>query len=119
MSIRAARKSDLTAIATLSAAAFYDDKLFGGSTLPAREQDYADYEAFFARRMRENWCDHHRVWWVATVQENGTEVVVGVAEWELLGSAGEEYKLGRLDPRMCLFFICNPGDTPSSSNAIC
>ncbi|KAF2266266.1 acyl-CoA N-acyltransferase [Lojkania enalia] len=99
MTIRPARWADLPVVAKLCAAAFYEDELFGPLMHPQRADYYEDYECFFTRRMRENWWDWTHVWWVATVQENGEEVVVGVAEWELMGSVADKHKLASLDPR--------------------
>jgi hypothetical protein len=99
MSIRPARRSDLTAIAKLCADAFYDDELFGALMHPYREQFLGDYEAYFTRRMRQHWWDYSHIWFVATVLKQGEEVIVGVAEWEFMGDVGKKLRLQPWDPR--------------------
>ncbi|ORY11431.1 acyl-CoA N-acyltransferase [Clohesyomyces aquaticus] len=102
MPIRPARWSDLPALATMCAAAFYEDELFGTLMHPQRDKYRADYEAYWTRRMRESWWEWTHIWWVAIVQEDGKEVVAGIAEWEFKGTLGDPLRLKAWDPRRAI-----------------
>ncbi|KAF2843014.1 hypothetical protein M501DRAFT_985169 [Patellaria atrata CBS 101060] len=98
MPIRLARASDLPAISACCAAGFANDELFSNLIHPRRQQYPADYVAFWHRRNRENWWDWAHTYIVATEQdENGNEIIVGVAEWEKQGPNATG--LWRWDPR--------------------
>ncbi|KAH7131893.1 acyl-CoA N-acyltransferase [Dendryphion nanum] len=99
MPIRRATSDDLPAIAELCVAAFYDDELYGDLMHPLREKFPSDFEAFWIRRIRESWYDWNHVWCVATTQEQGKEVVVGAADWDMMGTVGDKYRLNNWDPR--------------------
>ncbi|KAF2181603.1 acyl-CoA N-acyltransferase [Zopfia rhizophila CBS 207.26] len=95
MTVRPACYSDMPAMAAVAARAFHDDELFGTLMHPFRAQYPDDYEAFFLRRMRENWWDWSHVWWVATIDDE----VVGIAEWEMKGRVKKRIDLAAWDLR--------------------
>jgi hypothetical protein len=60
MAIRKARKSDLQAMAEISAAVFMDEELFGDLMHPHRKEYPEDFILFFKRKFLSHWYDSNR-----------------------------------------------------------
>jgi hypothetical protein len=94
--LRAATSSDLSSIATVWTAAFFDDEIIGEIMHPYRK-DYPDHVYWFLLRgIRERYWDWRHQFLVVTDDEK----VVGAADWRRLGKGGEAKELGKADPRM-------------------
>ena len=96
--LRPARLSDLSAIATVWTAAFFDDEIIGELMHPHRDEYPDDVYWFLLRGIRERFWDWRHRFMVVT--DDGK--VVGAADWRRLGRGGEKMELGRGDPRMFL-----------------
>lgn len=105
MSIRPAKRSDIPALCRICALAFYNDELFGDMMHPHRNEFPDDFEQYFVQKFFLSWWDFTHVLWVSTVEDEGREVVVGFAEWELKGNVGRNMKAGRWDLRKWVLFI--------------
>ncbi|KAI4636863.1 hypothetical protein J4E93_010879 [Alternaria ventricosa] len=93
--LRAAKFSDLASIATVWAAAFFDDEIIGELMHPHRKEYPDDVYWFLLRGIRQRFWDwRHRF---IVVIDDGK--VVGAADWRRLGRGGEKLELGRTDPR--------------------
>jgi hypothetical protein len=103
ITVRFARFSDLQHVARVMGAAFFDDDLFGDIIHPHRAQYPADVELYWLRRAYVNYWNYRWKWLVAvdTDAATGKEVVVGVAQWERMGSGGEALECAVWDPRKC------------------
>jgi len=93
--LRPARLSDLSAIATVWTAAFFDDEIIGVIMHPHRKEYPDDVYWFLLRGIRERFWDWRHRFLVVTDDEK----VVGAADWRRLGRGGEGMGLGRTDPR--------------------
>ncbi|KAH6857450.1 acyl-CoA N-acyltransferase [Alternaria rosae] len=93
--LRPARFSDLSSIATVWAAAFFDDEIIGEMMHPHRHEYPDDVYWFLLRGVRERFWDWRHQFIVVT--DDGK--IVGAADWRRLGRGGEEMELGRVDPR--------------------
>ncbi|KAI4690266.1 hypothetical protein J4E81_007418 [Alternaria sp. BMP 2799] len=93
--LRPARLSDLSAIATVWTAAFFDDEIIGELMHPHRDEYPDDVYWFLLRGIRERFWDWRHRFMVVT--DDGK--VVGAADWRRLGRGGEKMELGRGDPR--------------------
>ncbi|KAI4673532.1 uncharacterized protein J4E88_008587 [Alternaria novae-zelandiae] len=92
--LRPARFSDLSSIATVWAAAFFDDEIIGELMHPHRKDYPDDVYWFLLRGIRERFWDWRHRFLVVTDDEK----VVGAADWRRLGKGGEGMGLGRTDP---------------------
>ncbi|CAN9146449.1 unnamed protein product [Alternaria alternata] len=93
--LRAAGILDLSAIATVWTAAFFDDEIIGEIMHPHRKDYPDDVYWFLLRGIRERFWDWRHQFIVVT--DNGK--VVGAADWRRLGKGGESKELSVLDPR--------------------
>ncbi|KAH7072390.1 acyl-CoA N-acyltransferase [Paraphoma chrysanthemicola] len=93
--LRAARLSDLSSIAAVWAAAFFDDEIIGEIMHPHRNEHPDDVYWFLLRGIRERFWDWRHQFMVVT--DGGK--VVGAADWRRLGKGGEARELWRADPR--------------------
>ncbi|KAI4701151.1 hypothetical protein J4E89_010727 [Alternaria sp. Ai002NY15] len=93
--LRAAGFSDLSAIATVWAAAFFDDEIIGELMHPHRDKYPDDIYWFLLRGIRERFWDWRHRFLVVT--DDGE--VVGAADWRRLGKGGQSMELGATDPR--------------------
>ena len=96
MTIRKALRSDLRAMAEVSAAAFMDEELFGELMHPHRKEYPEDFILYFERKFLSHWYDprHHFV--VGLDKVSGR--VVAAAEWERQGASlswGNSLDFGR------------------------
>lgn len=121
VTLRWATPSDLPAIAHTMTRAFYDDDLFGDICHPHRAAHPQDPYLYWLRRAYVNFW--HWNWrWVVAVAPNpnsttttnvsphpstgstnvvrgGSEIVVGVAQWERMGTGGDAMQPAFYDPR--------------------
>jgi hypothetical protein len=99
--IRFARFADLQSIARVMGAAFFDDDLFGDIIHPHRKQYPDDVNLYWLRRAYVNFWNYRWRWLVAVDVDasTGKEVVVGVAQWERMGSGGDALEPPLYDPR--------------------
>ncbi|KAF2035231.1 acyl-CoA N-acyltransferase [Setomelanomma holmii] len=93
--LRAARLSDLSSIANVWAAAFFDDEIIGEIMHPHRREYPDDVYWFLLRGIRERFWDWRHQFIVVT--DGGK--VIGAADWRRLGKGGERIELWRADPR--------------------
>lgn len=109
--LRDARYSELPEIAHVMGRAFWDDNLFGEYIHPHRQQFPNDIDLYFLRRARVNFWDWRFKFLVAVAKnEDGREVIAGIAQWCRLGDGGKHLDLWRIDPRMyntCPNFLFN------------
>jgi hypothetical protein len=99
--LREARYSELPVIAHLVARAFWNDNLFGDLIHPNRDQYPDDHDLYYLRRYRVTFWNYRWKWLVAVETDNteGTEVIVGAAQWVRLGPGGRSMECFVLDPR--------------------
>jgi hypothetical protein len=97
--LRPAQISDLSSIARIWAAAFFDDEIIGQIMHPHRKQYPDDVYWFLLRGIRERFWDWRHQFMVVTVDEGSGERVVGAADWRRLGKGGERTELWWMDPR--------------------
>lgn len=97
--LRAARISDVTAIAQLWYRAFFDDEIIGDIMHPYRREYPEHVYWFLLRGVRERYWDWRHQFMVVTITDDNTEHVVGAADWRRLGEGGANRELLRLDPR--------------------
>ncbi|KAH7064014.1 acyl-CoA N-acyltransferase [Paraphoma chrysanthemicola] len=93
--LRPARLTDLSSIAAVWAAAFFDDEIIGEIMHPHRNEHPDDVYWFLLRGIRERFWDWRHQFMVIT--DGGK--VVGAADWRRLGKGGETRELWRADPR--------------------
>jgi hypothetical protein len=101
VSIRSARYGDLPSIARVMGQAFFDDSLFGDIIHPNRAKYPQDVNLYWLRRAYVDFWNYRWIWLVAVVQDvtSGEDIVVGVAQWERLGSGGNKMECAIYDPR--------------------
>jgi hypothetical protein len=95
LQLRPARLSDLSSIAGVWAAAFFDDEIIGEIMHPHRNKYPDDVCSFLLRGIRERFWDWRHQFMVVT---NGGKVV-GAADWRRLGKGGAKRELWKADPR--------------------
>jgi hypothetical protein len=93
--LRPATLSDLSSIAGVWAAAFFDDEIIGEIMHPHRNKYPDDVYWFLLRGIRERFWDWRHQFMVVT---NGGKVV-GAADWRRLGKGGAKRELWKADPR--------------------
>ena len=98
--IRQATYADLHPAATLLAAAFHDEELFGTLIHPYREAYPEDFILFFERDLRVQYFDPSYVILVAVDEESGR--VVGLGKWERQGEGAKLRAYPPMDPRMLI-----------------
>ena len=99
--VRFARFADLQSIARVMGDAFFDVDLFGDIIHPHRKQYPKDVELYWLRRAYVNFWNYRWRWLVAVDADaaTGKEVVVGVAQWERMGTGGDALECAVYDPR--------------------
>lgn len=98
--LRDARYSELPEIAHVMARAFWHDNLFGDLIHPHREAHPDDTDLYWLRRSRVNfWNWRWRFLVAVSRDQEGREVIAGIAQWARLGDGGRKMDLYRLDPR--------------------
>jgi hypothetical protein len=97
--LRAARITDLTSIALIWSSAFFDDEIIGQIMHPHRAHYPDDVYYFLLRGIRERFFDWRHHFILATANSEGSEKIVGAADWRRLGKGGEKMELFRVDPR--------------------
>ena len=98
--LRDARYSELPEIAHVMARAFWHDNLFGDLIHPHREAYPDDMDLYWLRRSRVSfWNWRWRFLVAVSKNEEGKEVIAGVAQWARLGDGGRNMDLYTLDPR--------------------
>lgn len=101
--LRDARYSELPEIANVMAQAFWDDNLFGDLIHPNRAQYPKDMDLYWLTRSRVYFWNWRFKFLVAvTKNEDGKEVIAGIAQWMRLGDGGKKMELQTLDPRKSL-----------------
>ncbi|KAL2204594.1 acyl-CoA N-acyltransferase [Sarocladium strictum] len=101
--LRDARYSELPEIAHVMARAFWHDNLFGDLIHPHREAYPNDMDLYWLRRSRVSfWNWRWRFLVAVSKNEEGKEVIAGVAQWARLGNGGRDMDLYTLDPRNLL-----------------
>lgn len=104
--LRDARFSELPEIAHVMAQAFWNDNLFGDLIHPHRDQYPGDMDLYWLRRSRVNFWDWRWKWLVAVAKDDdGKEVIAGIAQWARLGDGGRNMDLWALDPRTFLHIL--------------
>lgn len=102
--LRDAYYSELPEIANVMSKAFWGDNLFGDLIHPHRNKYPDDVDLYWLRRARVNFWDYRWKWLVAVAKDqNGKEVVAGIAQWARLGEGGKRFDLKFYDPRE---FLC-------------
>jgi hypothetical protein len=96
--LRTAQITDLTFIARVWTAAFFDDEIIGQIMHPHRNQYPDDVYWFLLRGIRERFWDWRHQFIVVTANDGN---VVGAADWRRLGKGGERMELWKADPREC------------------
>ena len=101
MPIRKAQFSEHNTIATICAAAFFEEDLFGRVMHPHRHQYPTDVTLFWHAFIRDQWIDWRNRPFVALKRDEktGEEEVVGIAVWQRQGEGGKRMELSRFDPR--------------------
>lgn len=98
--LREARYSELPEIANVMAQAFWNDNLFGDLIHPHRAQHPDDMDLYWLRRSRVTFWNWRWKFLVAVSKDDeGKEVIAGIAQWGRLGNGGKEMDLWTLDPR--------------------
>ncbi|KAF5646538.1 hypothetical protein F25303_5349 [Fusarium sp. NRRL 25303] len=101
--LRDAYYSELPEIANVMSKAFWGDNLFGDLIHPHRNEYPEDVDLYWLRRARVNFWDYRWKWLVAVAKDqNGKEVVAGIAQWARLGEGGKRFDLKFYDPRNLL-----------------
>jgi len=108
--LRQARGTDLTSIARVWTAAFFDDEVIGEVMHPKRKQYPDDVYWFLLRGIREHFWNWRHQFLVVTAeipdeQGNAKEAIVGAADWRRLGTGGLTRELVWADPSM-LSSVC-------------
>ena len=85
MTIRKAARSDLRAMAEVSAAAFKDEELFGELMNPHRNEYPEDFVLFFEKKFLSHWYDPNHHFLVGL--DKASEKIVAVAEWDRQGAS--------------------------------
>jgi hypothetical protein len=98
LQLRKACLSDLSAIASVWADAFFDDELIGDIMHPNRKQHPQDIYWFLLRGIRERFWDWRHQFVVVTVKDGNVERIVGAADWRRLGDGGKPRELSGVDP---------------------
>jgi GNAT superfamily N-acetyltransferase len=93
MYLRPATPQDEPAIAAVCAAAFFDEPLFGQYIHPLRHQYPDDVQIFWHERVRKFFQEPRNKLIVATVNEDGTEKIVGMAVWQRQGDDAGAHKI--------------------------
>ncbi len=87
LGLRFASARDLAPIANVLAAAFDDEEL-NDHLFPRRKEYPDDYARAWRQNVTEKWWDYRRVWVVAPREEQGVQVLAGVAQWTKVLVAG-------------------------------
>lgn len=85
MPLRFAKPEDIDALASVAAASFYNESLFGDTIHPYRHEFPDDPKIFWHTRFRATFHDARSVTIVTTTSENEKEKIVGVATWQRQG----------------------------------
>lgn len=102
MPLRPARTHDLPLIATIYAAAFWDEEMMGALMHPHRQKYPQDYQRYWERKVMEWYWDYsHQLVVTYTIKHTGQEMVTGVGDWIRHGKGWERYwgLWGKWDPR--------------------
>ncbi|EXJ73824.1 uncharacterized protein A1O5_03586 [Cladophialophora psammophila CBS 110553] len=93
MVLRFARCADLPIISEIFALGFHDEEVVGPLLHPYRDRHPKDYFNYWRRRCRERYWDYSRVFLVSSEKDvtTGSEVVVGVAEWQRVGFGWDRF----------------------------
>lgn len=105
MSLRPARFSDLTELAELCCAAFFDEDLFGRVMHPHRHEYPNDPALFWHQFLLDHWFDWRNKAFVAITRDTkdgAREKIAGIAIWQRQGEGGRKLELNGLDPRKYL-----------------
>ncbi|PSN61944.1 hypothetical protein BS50DRAFT_475411, partial [Corynespora cassiicola Philippines] len=97
--IRIATSADLPAIARCWYDAFFDDEIIGNLMHPNRKKYPEDVYWFLLHGIRERYWDWRHQFIVAILSENGSEGVIGAADWRRVGVGGSKMDLAAWDPR--------------------
>lgn len=102
MYLRLARCADLPIISEIYAVGFHDEEV-NRLLHPYRNRYPKDYLNYWRRRCRERYWNYGSVFLVSCEKDGttGSEVVVGVAEWQRIGFGWDKFwRLGGFwDPR--------------------
>jgi hypothetical protein len=100
VSIRFAEYADLPSISRVMGQAFFDDSLFGDIIHPHRTKYPEDVNLYWLRRAYVDFWNYRWIWLVAVVKDitTGKDLVIGVAQWERLGSGGDKMECAFYDP---------------------
>ncbi|KAF2796993.1 acyl-CoA N-acyltransferase [Melanomma pulvis-pyrius CBS 109.77] len=101
MPLRPARYSDITTLATLCSASFFDEDLFGQVMHPRRHEFPDDPALYWHQHIQNLWFDWRNQPFVAVMRDekDGQEKIVGVAVWQRQGEGGKNMALSNVDPR--------------------
>jgi hypothetical protein len=93
MVLRIARFTDLSTIAKIFGAGFYDEEVVGGLLHPHRELYPHDYLTWWIRAVRAGYWDYSNVYVLSYRLEEGTgkEIVMGAAQWQRHGRGWERF----------------------------
>ena len=82
---RLAQWGDTAAMAEIAAKAFDDNDLCGRYMHPHRHEFWSDYVTFWRRDIRNHLLEPNVYYIVSTVDDAGSEKVVGTAKWKRQG----------------------------------
>lgn len=101
MPLRPARYSDLTTLATLCSASFFDEDLFGQVMHPRRHEFPDDPALYWHQHIQNLWFDWRNQPFAAVTRDekDGQEKIVGLAVWQRQGEGGKNMALSNVDPR--------------------
>ncbi|KAL5114626.1 hypothetical protein ACEQ8H_007471 [Pleosporales sp. CAS-2024a] len=85
MHVRPATPQDEPSIAAICTAAFFEESLFGQVIHPHRHQYPSDPIIFWHHRIRKSYLDPRNRLIVATITEDASEKIVGMATWQRQG----------------------------------
>ena len=98
LELRKACLSDLSAIASVWADAFFDDELIGDIMHPNRKEYPQDIYWFLLRGIRERFWDWRHQFVIVTAKNGADDRIVGAADWRRLGDGGRPRELSGVDP---------------------
>ncbi|TPX18103.1 uncharacterized protein E0L32_011827 [Thyridium curvatum] len=99
--LRDIKYHELPAMARVMSLAFWDDQLFGEMIHPGRGRYPNDSDLYWLRDARVNFWNRRYKFLAAVVQDPdapGKEKVIGIAQWERLGTGAQKRDLARYDP---------------------
>jgi hypothetical protein len=108
MPIREASFFEIPAIASICAAAFFDESLFGHTIHPHRHEFPDDFTYYWYGLLRKEWVDWRKRMFVAHTKDEktGEEKIVGFGIWHRQGEGGKKMELAKFDPRESAF-VCS------------